>query len=165
MPMSVQPEWMTFLPLQMQSVLLLAARGPDGVAKYHPCKNVVRAYRGTVLVAAARKRTLDFGEKADSFMSLDRFAEESLWAEDCKMFFDVIDELPHHYLMHLMHGAEILGYKHPDVRFGNRWIKFYYQMCEDMHLPPEAEVELNLRLNDIFGPEREAGDPHRIGVK
>jgi hypothetical protein len=162
MPLSVQPEWMTSLPLQMQSVLLLAARGPDGIAKYHPCKNVVRAYRGTVLVAAARKRPLEWGEKADSFMSLDRLAMPHLWYEDVKMFFEVIDELPHHYLMHLMHGAEILGYKHPDHRFAEAWHLLYEKMCEDMHLPMESEADLNLRLNDVFGAEREAGNPHFV---
>lgn len=160
--LSVQPQWMTTLPLQMQSVLLLAARGPDNVAKHHPCKNVVRAYRGTVLVAAARKRTLEWGEKADSFMSLDRFADSKLWREDIRMFFEVIDSLPHHYLMHLMHGAEILGYKHPDRRFADHWFQLYYDMCNDMHLPYEREAELNLRLNDVFDEEREAGNPHYI---
>lgn len=153
---SVQPTWCLTLPLQQQSVLLLAARGPDGVAKTNPCKSVVRAYRGTVLVAAARKRTLQWGEQADSFMSLDRFANDVLWGEDVKAFFDNVDSLPHHYLMHLAHGAEIAGYKHPDGRFRDRWRSFYESVCDDAHLTPETEAQLDERLNDIFGPEREA---------
>ena len=48
MTLSVQPTWCTMLPLQQQSVLFLASRGPDGVAKVHPCKPVIIAYRATV---------------------------------------------------------------------------------------------------------------------
>lgn len=32
---SVQPEWCLSLPIQQQSVLFLAARGPDGIKKRH----------------------------------------------------------------------------------------------------------------------------------
>lgn len=151
--LSVQPEWCLSLPLQQQSVLLLAARGPDGIPKTHPCKDVQRAYRGTVLVAAARRRELHYGEKADSFMSLDGFATE--WSTIVRRFFEVVDELPHHFTLHLLHGAEILGYKHPDQRFRGRWLEFYKTGCTDMHLWPETEMELDNRLNDVFDEERE----------
>lgn len=153
--LSVQPDWCRALPLQQQSVLLLAARGPDGISKVHPCKAVVRAYRGTVLVAAARRRTLHWAEKADSFMSLDRFADQNRWRIDVDAFFDSVDELPHHYLMHLAHGAEIAGYKHPDERFRGRWLEFYFEVCHDAHMTGETEVEMDARLNDRFDDERE----------
>jgi hypothetical protein len=94
--LSVVPRWMNTLPLQQQSVMLLASRGPDGIAKHHPCKNVVRAYRGTVLLAARYGRPLRWGEKADTFMSLDRIARSELWDEDVKAYFDSVDQLPHH---------------------------------------------------------------------
>lgn len=156
MTISVQPEWCLALPLQQQSVLLLAARGPDGIPKSHPCKDIQRAYRGTVLVAAARRRCLEWGERADSFMSLDVFADHEKWYEACKNFYHEVDMLPHHFIMHLLHGAEILGYHHPDGRFRDRWWGFYLMGCEDMHVVPESKTEMDNRLNDIFGPEREA---------
>lgn len=161
--LSVQPTWCLDLPLQQQSVLLLAARGPDGIAKHHPCKNVVRAYRATVLVAAARRRPLEWGERADSFMSLDRFADDRSWHNDVVYFFDNVDELPHHYLMHLMHGAEIVGYHHPDVRFRRRWIGFYEAVCDDAHVMPESQGQLDRRLNDVFDDERENFVPSTRG--
>jgi hypothetical protein len=154
---SVQPDWCLNLPLQQQSVLLLAARGPDGIPKPHPCKDVQRAYRGTVLVAAARQRTLHWGEKADSFMSLDGLAGD--WDLIVKRFFESVDELPHHFVMHLLHGAEILGYHHPDRRFRERWLWFYFEGCNDMHVQPETQEQLDERLNDVFPPEREASWP------
>jgi hypothetical protein len=132
----------------------LAARGPDGIAKSHLCKPVVVAYRACVLVAARRKRLLEWGEKADTFMSLDVFADDTAWGIVVHDFFQNIDELPHHYLAHLMHGAEILGYKHPDKRFRDRWREFYYQMVGGLHLMPEDETEMDDRLNDFEMGER-----------
>lgn len=145
---SVQPDWALALPIQQQSVLFLAARGPDGVAKFHPAKAVVRAYRGTVLVAARYGRLLAYGEKADDFMSLDRFANDFHWAEDVRAYFHNVDSLPHHYQMHLMHGAQIVGYKHPDERFRDQWRAFYLRAVDDLHLYPEPEELMNERLND-----------------
>ncbi len=37
---SVFPEWMADLPMQQQSVMIIAVRGPDGVRKHHPCKAI-----------------------------------------------------------------------------------------------------------------------------
>lgn len=145
---SVQPEWCRKLPLQQQSVLFLAARGPDGIDKTHPCKDVQRAYRGTVFRAGRYGRCLYWGERADSFMSLDLFGQDLEWADIVKRFFLTVDSLPHHYLMHLLHGAQILGYKHPDEKFRKRWREFYERGVEDLHLHPETEEEMDARLAD-----------------
>jgi hypothetical protein len=145
---SVQPEWCQFLPLQQQSVLLLAARGPDGIAKAHPCKRIQLAYRATVLKAAYYGREMRYWEKADTFMSLEEFSSDDLWQELIRDFFQHADSLPHHYYMHLIHGAEILGYKHPDERFRQRWSDFYFRCVKDSHLRPETESEMDERLSD-----------------
>lgn len=148
---SVQPEWCLALPIQQQCVLFLAGRGPDGVAKTHPCKAVQMAYRACVFRAAKYGRELrwiDWGEKADSFMSLDIFSDDLAWRIVTDDFFQHIDNLPHHYLMHLMHGVEILGYKHPDERFRARWLSFYRRMVSDLHLVPESETAMDDRLGD-----------------
>lgn len=145
---SVQPSWCLALPLQQQSVLLLAARGPDGIAKAHPCKDVQRAYRGTVLVAAKYGRCLEWGEKADSFMSLELMTKENDWNWLLDNFFKHADDLPHHFFMHLMHGVEILGYKHPDERFKTRWNAFYERCVKELHLVVESELEMDARLSD-----------------
>lgn len=147
---SVQPHWCRGLSIQQQSVLFLGARGPDGVGKHHECKNVVRAYRACVLIAAERKRELNWGERADSFMSLDRFAELRDWRNDVQAFLDTIDELPYHYVMHLVHGAQILAFHHPEQRFRIRWDEFYLLCCEHMHLNPETIEQMDDRLNDVF---------------
>lgn len=145
---SVFPDWMATLPMQQQSVLVLAARGPDGVRKYHECKDVVRAYRATVLKAAYFGRSLAWGEGADGFMSMDVIADDLGWRNAVLRFFASVDELPHHYYLHLAHGAEILGYKHPDMRVRNAWRHFYEKCCDDMHVTPETEAEMERRLGD-----------------
>lgn len=145
---SVQPLWCLSLPLQQQSVLFLAARGPDGIAKAHPCKDVQRAYRGTVLVAARYGRCLEWGESADSFMCLGHFSRDAEWPNIVDRFFKHADDLPHHFFMHLMHGAEILGYKHPDERFRTRWQAFYERCVKELHLISESELEMDARLSD-----------------
>jgi hypothetical protein len=144
----VVPEWFTSLTLQQQCVLLLAGRGPDGVAKNHPCKEIQRNYRGTIFVAGRYGRMLNWGEHADSFMSLAAIGKDELWGQASDDFFDSIDSLPHHFTAHIMHGAEILGYKHPERRFRDRWGIFYLKCVEDLHLAVETEKDMDIRLND-----------------
>lgn len=146
--LSVQPLWCLALPVQQQSVLLLGARGPDGIAKAHPAKRIQRAYRACVLVAARYGRCLEWAEKADTFMCLSEFSDSAAWTHAVEQFFLHADDLPHHFYMHLIHGAEILGYKHPDDRFRLRWSQFYDQAVKDFHLTPETEVQMDARLSD-----------------
>lgn len=141
--------WMFVLPMQQQSVLLLAARGPDGIGKFHATKDVVRFYRAAVLKAAYRGRSLAIDEEeGTTFMTLENFSDDAWWRSITEAYFDHVDELPHHYHLHLMHGAEIIGYKHPMEIFRRRWLSFYLQACHDMHLHAESEEELDGRLND-----------------
>lgn len=63
-------------------------------------------------------------------------------------FMKYADSLPHHFLMHFMHGAEILGYFHPDETNRKWWNKFYNTLVNDMHLQPETKEEITRRLSD-----------------
>lgn len=153
------------LPIQQQSVLFLAARGPDGIAKSHPCKRVQRAYRATVLKAAKYARCLKYGEKGDSFMCLAEFANDTIWSAVIEEFFRTADSLPHHFFMHLVHGAEIIGYKHPLPVFRMRWIDFYRVAVKDFHLTAETEKEMDARLSDwdqAFWPKAGSMEPQHV---
>lgn len=59
-----------------------------------------------------------------------------------------VDELPHHFQLHFMHAAEILGYKHPDLVISNWWLKTYLRLVHDAHLNPEREDQMDKRLGD-----------------
>lgn len=138
-------QWMFRLTVQQQSVLLLASRGPDGVAKSHPCKEITRVYRAVVFNAAKFGRPLRHLDEGDTFMSLRPLQR---WSEVCRSYFDHVDSLPHHYHLHLMHGCQIIGYKHPDLSIAGPLQLFFYRACDDMHLTPESEEDMDKRLSD-----------------
>lgn len=144
----VMPEWIFRLPYQQQSVLMLGSRGPDGVRKNHPIKILHACYRGCVFKAAYFGRELRNTEQADTFMTRDELTDAALWEKHVKSYFDYIDELPHHYHMHLMHGAQIMGYKHPLPLIRTAWNWFYMRACEAMHVHPETEAQMDGRLSD-----------------
>ena len=58
------------------------------------------------------------------------------------------DELPHHYQLHIMHAAEVLGYTHHLAEVRNWWHECYLRLAQDMHLIPESEAEMKERLGD-----------------
>ena len=145
---SVVPAWIQTVSFQQQSVLLLALRGPDGVRKHHPAKAITIAYRGTILRAAERQRFLYWGEPADTFMALDVIADESAWRAAVKEFFAHVDELPHHYVSHLAHAAQIIACHHPQEGMRQRWHQFYAAWCDDLHVSPETQEEMDKRLDD-----------------
>lgn len=59
-----------------------------------------------------------------------------------------LDAIPHHFQLHLLHAAEIVGYKHPDRRIRDWWRQTYERLVHDMHLWPETEDQLDRRLGD-----------------
>lgn len=74
-------------------------------------------------------------------------------------YITVLDEVPHHFQLHLMHAAEILGYKHPDPEIRQWWNECYGRLVLDMHLNPESEEDMDRRLGD-----NEAGWLQAAGV-
>jgi hypothetical protein len=68
-----------------------------------------------------------------------------------KVFADYLrslDELSHHFQLHFMHAAEIVGYKHPDTKIRQWWRMVYFELARDMHLHPETMHEMDKRLGD-----------------
>lgn len=163
MPIVTQ-EWTHNLPAMQQTVLLTAIRGPDGVAKYHPCKFLVRWYRRCILVGALDHNVFDnpYDARGGSFTGpsyaltkneeIAALAGEHDWRDKMNLvlaqYLQSLDELPHHFQLHFMHGAEILGYKHPDEMIRGWWYDTYITLVNDMHLLPETEETLDYRLGD-----------------
>lgn len=162
-PLPVVPTWISHLPLQQQSVLLLAARGPDGAGKMHRCKKLVRVYRATVFRAARYGRLICSASayrEGDTFMDRRALRVASAWRDIIDEFVESMEELPHHYCTHFAHGCEILGYKHPDPVERGSWQLAYYAMVEGMHLQPESEAAMDARLCDWH-----RRDWHRYGER
>jgi hypothetical protein len=150
---SVLQPWLSDIPMMQQTVLLTAVRGPDGLPKYHPTKYLLRWFRRCILLSAMDRRVIDnpadpgggsftgpsveSGEPWDAAM--DRRVDDYLQA---------LDEVPHHFQLHFLHAAEILGYKHPDHFIRSWWMLTYVRLVHDMHLWPETEDQLDERLGD-----------------
>jgi len=145
--MKVIQEWVESLTLMQQTVLLTALRGPDTLPKFHISKFLLRWFRRCILISAFDRCALTDprDERGGSFtgpigkLSLDETASEYLRA---------VDEVPLHFHMHLVHAAEILGYKHPDPTIRDWWHRFYAASTRDLHLHIESEQELDRRLGD-----------------
>lgn len=136
---SVLQDWVMTLGLRHQGVLLTAVRGCDTAPKNDPSKVLVRCYRAVILnpFCGSAKKAQTFIEAVDSTELLSRFLG---FRKNC-------DHYPQHYVSHLMHAAEIVGFKHPDPATRACWTAFYVALCKGLHVNPETEFELDERLN------------------
>jgi hypothetical protein len=152
MPCALQ-DWVQELTIMQQSVLMAALRGPDGIDKNHIAKKLLRWMRRCVLLSAFDKRVLDtpYEEGGGSFTGPScaiGFEWESLMHEALDNYMLATDMVPHHFQLHFLHAAEIIGYKHPHGRIANWWSAAYVRLCRDMHLYPEPLEAMDRRLGD-----------------
>jgi len=129
----LQP-WVVTLGLRHQGVLMACVRGCDSVPKEDPTKTLARCLRGTFLQSFDPKPS-SFIEHVDDMTLRDRMVT----------VLSNHDHYPIHYLMHMMHGSEIVGYKWPD---GGRvfWRWFYEKLAQCFHLNIETEEQMDARL-------------------
>lgn len=138
---SVLHEWVHELTFQMQALLLTAMRGPDENNKYNAAKAVIRYLRGVICKPAG-----DWdGSNNNDFMWGD-YAKFKTYAS---AFWADHDEYPHHFIMHLVHCAEVVAYKHPVLHIADHWGDFYWNACKAFHMTPETPDEMDRRLNDF----------------
>jgi len=74
-------------------------------------------------------------------------------------FLDDHDEYPHHWLMHFVHAAEIVGQHHPDDNTRSFWWRLYLALCEAFHMHNENIDELAARLADPMPLPAAPGGP------
>lgn len=147
---SVLQDWVHGLTFMQQSVLIAAVRGPDGIRKDHPVKVLCRWLRRSFLISAFNRRPLldPYEPGGGSFTGPCHTEEVRDLGYAQELYFRSIDELPHHFQLHLMHAAEILGYKHPILSVRGWWLEFYIACVTDVHLFPETEEQMDKRLGD-----------------
>lgn len=133
--------WVTKLGLRHQGMLLTSIRGCDIRGKYAPEKPLIREMRGLIGVAFD-PRELDFPK---GFMCKFNKAWSGPAFEDmCKE----IDGLPVHYVMHILHSIEIIGYHHPESEVRMEYSYRYFYLCDKFHLKPESKDEMEGRLRE-----------------
>jgi hypothetical protein len=143
------------LTFMQQSVLLAAIRGPDTLKKDHVSKKLCRWLRRCVLVAAFEKKafTNPYELGGGSFTGPSCKIAQSLdWPEQMhnilNEYIRTLDEVPHHFQLHFLHAAEILGYCYPEPTTRKWWEEAYQKLCFDMHLMPEDYDQMYYRLGD-----------------
>lgn len=167
---TVLQAWVSRLPLMQQTVLLTAIRGPDGLPKYGAIKMLLRWYRRCVLLSALDGRVLTdpIEPNGGSFTgpSLDGYDELDPWADRMQVhvnqYLRDLDAVPHHFQLHFMHAAEIVGYKHPDDQIRHFWRCLYERLVHDMHVWPETEEQLDARLGDSRDGWLQRADPATV---
>lgn len=156
----VLQDWVLRLPYMQQSVLVSAVRGADNLPKEHPSKAINRWLRRCFMLSAFDGHPLlrpdlpgggSFTGPSINLPGTGTLTDDQCWsamkqvAED---YFRTVDELPHHYQLHVLHAAEILGYKHPDDWCRQWWWEFYRVYVNKLHLYPEPEPVMDKRLGD-----------------
>lgn len=164
--MGVLQPWVEQLSWMQQSVLLTSLRGPDGIRKDHTSKLLIRWLRRCVVYSAFDRCVLDRpydrrqrqgGSFTGASLPPSPFYDEPLgdsksWQDRMhdlvREYLRHVDEMPHHFQLHFMHAAEIIGYCHPDPIIATWWAECYLELVNDMHLHPETREEMMERLGD-----------------
>jgi len=151
MKQSVLQDWVMELPLMQQTVLLTATRAPDGLIKHHPVKTLCRWLRRCYLISAFDKCVLEDpdDERGGSFMGPCRTDKVRNINHALQLYIDTGDEIPLHFHFHLQQAAEILGYKHPNLKTREWWLVAYRRLVAFGHTNPETEDQMDRRLQDV----------------
>jgi hypothetical protein len=138
---SIMRVWTDNLTIRQQAVLLTAIRGCDAASKSDPSKSILWALRWEILYPS--ERTVD-PTRTKSFMGI-----TSSLHEDIRVFQASLDQYPFHFVMHLMHAIEIVGYKHHHHQVRAFWNELYLDLVrENLHCNPETEEQMDERLAD-----------------
>lgn len=159
----VLQSWVMELPMMQQSVLITSCRGPDTLHKEHIAKSLCRWLRRSFLTSAFAKKVFHdpYDDDGGSFTGPCRvpidprktyvtaFGHQQYSIDEAlDLYLKFVDEVPHHFHLHLMHAAEIIGYKHPHPNIRRWWNRAYQRMVRDAHLNPETEEQMDKRLGD-----------------
>lgn len=136
---SVLQPWVETLPIKMQSTVLLSLRGPDTHCAPH-IKQVQRWMRGQVFRPGDPGTVTVFMCEAPPELQ-----EKGPLARE-------LEFSTQHFYSHLMHGLEVLAYRHPDYECKAVALKLFQGMCSLFHLPVENNLCFELRLRTLKWP-------------
>lgn len=136
---SVLQNWVQEISWMKQAVLLAAFRNCDTMDSKGPHKTLIRGIRMCCIRSSFPPDKLSSGFILPS-------PDEIL--EAAKVFINKEwDRFPIHFITHLMHAAEVLGYHHPDNKYGNAWWLVYNEIVKGLHLYPEPFTDFDARLS------------------
>lgn len=138
---SVLQDWVMALPKREQGTLLTCVRGCDLTPK-HPLESLERRLVSALRAAflnPADPREVDF-EPGSFFTS--QPPKPGTWKAS------ELGHYPLHWYSHVMHAAEVLGYRHPDRVTRSLWYATYVEMAWSLHLQPETKQGMIERLSE-----------------
>lgn len=141
----VLQKWVGELSLRYQGVLVACIRGSDVSEKHDSSKMINRGLRRAVMNMFDTRELKMPGE----FFSATDYEIEKAMLD----FLKDHDKYPHHYMMHVIHASEIIGYEHPNLVFRSLFMTFYNRMCHAFHMNPETREQLKTRLESIRVPQ------------
>lgn len=127
------------LSLREQGTLLVALRGCDVAPKF-PLDSPERRITAAIRYAIC----LPFDEReVDATPGCFMISQPPM---DVKL--SMFEHYPQHWVGHIIHACEVLGYRHPDMEAGMKWFLLYAGFCRSMHLPPESKEAMTARLSE-----------------
>ena len=135
-PLYVLQDWLGYIPIRMQSTLILGLRGPD--THHAPkIKEIARWLRGHAFKPGNPENMREFmHHELPDLLEKNDLAKE---LEFCTQ----------HYYSHLMHAVEVIGYRHPNTRVAVEALRLFHQMCAAFHLTVESKQDFEERLKQI----------------
>lgn len=130
----VVKDWVWTLSWKQQAALLSALRGCDTADKYDASKPFIRRLRGIVLENG--------GTDSAEFM------QSSITDEDIYQFTKSLDKYPIHFILHLIHASEIVGYNLPNEEQRIWWYNLYETFVHAFHMNVESKEQNDARLRD-----------------
>jgi hypothetical protein len=138
---SVLQEWVMALPKREQGTLLTCVRGCDLTPKL-PLDSLERRLVSALRAAfmnPADPREVDY-EPGSFFTS--KPPDPATWKAS------ELGHYPLHWFSHVMHSAEILGYRHPDRETSSVWYAIYKKLAHSLHLKIETKQDMIERLSE-----------------
>ncbi len=136
---SVLQDWVMELPLREQGTLLTCVRGCDLVPKL-PLDSLPRRLVGSLrhaFMVPCDPREVDAtpGCFFVSEVPTDWKASE-------------LGHYPQHWISHVMHASEVIGWRHPDPFIGGAFLIVYRKIVYSLHLVPEDFLDFEARLSE-----------------
>ncbi len=133
-------KWAEDLPWMMQGVLFGAVRNCDGhdAKPANPVKVITRGIRCAFIKSA---------QSSGSFNAR-RPTLEQIKTATVEFLDSSVNNMPVHFVQHLMMAVQVIAYSHPDSKVREAWLYVYLKIVKHFHLEPESIGKYNHRLGD-----------------
>lgn len=131
------------LPLREQGTLLTAVRGCDLASKYDASGSVVDTPERR-LTAWIRWAFMNPADPREVDIPGAFFQSQPPHPFKASAF----GHYPLHWVSHVMHASEVIGFRHPDFNTAKTGMTIYHAFAHMLHLQPESKAMMIDRLSE-----------------